>query len=112
MEAGLEADVSLFDDALNEIAISMGAPDDRQSSALSPRVWRLMEAARIAVIYFPDAAREMEKAAGPALDLVKEIMSALVNVPEHLSCRFYSELSSRLDTLASRRAFSDLRGDR
>ena len=91
-------DAKLFDSALEAISIDVNA-NARDNT--DPRAWRLMEAARIAALYFPEAARAMEQAAGPALAVIKEVV-ATSDIPEHLSARFFQSLSERMDATAKR----------
>jgi transcriptional regulator with XRE-family HTH domain len=76
----------------------------------TPQEWRLMQAVRIAIRLFPENVRAIEKAAGPAVALVDEILrSADAAV---LGPAFYAGLEQRLNELANQRAFEILKQER
>jgi hypothetical protein len=86
-----------------------GGPSRFEPSVLIPTYtpfqWRLMQAARIAMNFFPDVARAMEEAAGPALDLVDEIMADAAMGERKVSVQFYNNLETQLDERAARKVF-------
>jgi hypothetical protein len=112
---GLIEESRLFSEA--QAAIRFNAyrrPDLAAETTTAPRYtpqeWRLMHAARIAIRLYPESARAIEKAAGPALALVDEILlSADAAV---LGPLFYTELEKRLNELADRQAFEALKQER
>jgi transcriptional regulator with XRE-family HTH domain len=75
--------------------------------AHSPQEWRMMQAGWIAVRVYPEIVQAIEKAAGPALAIVDEVLRS--SHPTTLDAQFYSELERRLITLAERRAFEKLK---
>jgi hypothetical protein len=81
------------------------------SATYSPQEWRLMHAARIAIRLYPEQARAMEKAAGPALALVDEVLRS-VDAGPILGQAFYTNLEQRLNEFADRRAFETLKQER
>jgi DNA-binding transcriptional regulator YiaG len=73
-------------------------------SIRSLREWRLLFAARLAMLYYPEQAAAMEKAAGAAIALVDEVLSkADENQID------YALFEREIFTLADRRQFSDLK---
>ena len=70
-----------------------------------------MQAARIAIRHYPENARAIEKAAGPALGLVDELLRS-ADATAVLSPTFYTDLEQRLTVLADRRAFETLKQER
>jgi transcriptional regulator with XRE-family HTH domain len=76
----------------------------------SPLEWRLMQAARVAIRLYPESARAIEKAAGPALGLVDEVLRSADAAD--LTPEFYEGLERRLTLLADRRAFENLKQEK
>jgi hypothetical protein len=76
----------------------------------TPQQWRLMQAARLAVLYFPDAAVRMEQAASPVLKLVDRIIQEVDPEMTHqeFAPNFYLDLEHRLSDRAGREAFRQL----
>jgi len=120
--AGRMDEMELFNQAVREELAPVATPEEietitgRQSitgvahiksATPDPRVWRLMQTARIAAEYFPDAARVMEQAAGVALVVVNEVIAA-APPPNPADDRFYRELERQLDALAAKKAFAAL----
>ena len=66
--------------------------------------WRLMHAAGIAALYYPEVAIAMEQAAGPAMALVDEAIRQYANEPVSGGLGFANQLARLLETLASQRA--------
>jgi transcriptional regulator with XRE-family HTH domain len=112
------AEEKLFQEALIEQSGSLPRHVIEPSIVIQtyrPHVWRLMQAARIAIDFFPETARAMEKAAGPALDLVDEIFGEVATEGTNFSApNFYSDLETRLSELAARKLFQQFQkgGDR
>jgi transcriptional regulator with XRE-family HTH domain len=105
-DAGCVVEEQLFFDAL--MALPGGPPRFEPSVMIpthTPAQWRLMQAARIAMNFFPDMARAIEEAARPALDLVDEIMEGAALGERRVSVQFYADLESKLDELAARKIF-------
>src|SRR4029434_6856029 len=76
----------------------------------TPHEWRLMHTARIAVRFYPEQARAIEQAAGPALSVVDEILSSAD--PANLQdVGFYLELEERVNRLAEQLSFARFRKD-
>jgi hypothetical protein len=76
-----------------------------------PNEWRLMQAARIAVNFFPDTVHAIEQAAGPALELVDKIM-ATATIDDQIDGYFYDFLEQLLSVLAARQQFENLKKER
>jgi hypothetical protein len=72
----------------------------------TPQQWRLMIAAKLAVMYFPETATAMEQAAGHVQALVDEVIST---APENLRPDFYVRMEQRLNEVARRQAFVNLK---
>jgi transcriptional regulator with XRE-family HTH domain len=114
-EFGDESQV--FDDAISEELGTLATPAEIEAittatkqvmiDAPSPRVWRMIQIARIAAKYFPLDAREMEAAGGQALAVVNEIIAA-APPPDAADTRFYAELERQLDALAAKKVFAAL----
>jgi transcriptional regulator with XRE-family HTH domain len=105
-DAGCVIEEQVFYDALMALP---GGPSRFEPTvmvpAFTPLQWRLMQAARIAMNFFPDVARAMEEAARPALDLVDEIMAEAAAGDRRVSVQFYANLETKLDELAARKIF-------
>jgi transcriptional regulator with XRE-family HTH domain len=122
-DAGLAKDEELFNEALNAHPSSPPRPrpqfdppwldpSTRPPDPPTPTLdeWKLMAAARVAVRFYRDNARAMEKAAGPALDLVTEVLRSAPAVGR-IDASFYRDLEKKLDELATRRVLEGLRKD-
>jgi transcriptional regulator with XRE-family HTH domain len=105
-DAGCNVEEQLFFDAAMALP---GGPSRFESSVMvpshTPLQWRLMQAGRIAMNFFPDVARAMEEAARPALDLVDQIMAEEALGERKVSVQFYRDLETKLDELAARKIF-------
>jgi transcriptional regulator with XRE-family HTH domain len=78
------------------------------SYALAVPQWRLMAAAFIAPVYYPEIASAMEKAAGEALELVDEALR-LADAESQSGQALYEEIERILRRLAEERALKHLR---
>jgi transcriptional regulator with XRE-family HTH domain len=105
-DAGCSLEEKVFFDALMALP---GGPSRFESSVMipthTPLQWRLMQAARIAMNFFPDVAVAMQEAGRPALDLVDEIMTEAALGERNVSVQFYRDLEIKLDALAARKIF-------
>jgi transcriptional regulator with XRE-family HTH domain len=107
-DAGLNVEEKVFRDAA--LALPGGSSRFEPSIMMptySPLEWRLMQASRIALSYFPDVARDIEQAAGPALDLVDEILADAALGEGRPTAQFYSNLETQLNERAARKLFKD-----
>jgi transcriptional regulator with XRE-family HTH domain len=66
--------------------------------------WRLMHAAAIAIQYFPEVARAIEDAAGPAIAIVDEAIHEYGRQPAASGLGVHVQLARVLTSLAERRA--------
>jgi transcriptional regulator with XRE-family HTH domain len=66
--------------------------------------WRLMHAAAIAILYYPESVHAIEQAAGPALALVDEAIRQYADQPTAPGLGFHDQLARQLMTLADQRA--------
>lgn len=117
---GLTEESRVFDEARQRVrfnAFRSSEPWPRRSSpsswrpgiliAGSPQEWRMMQAAWIAVRVYPEIVQAIEKAAGPALAIVDEVLQSAH--PTVLNAEFYVELEEQLVALVERRAFEKLK---
>lgn len=70
--------------------------------------WRLMAAARTACMYFPETVAAIEKAAGPAMELVDEVLST----SEYVDPMNYSGLDFDIHSLGERRTLEALKQEK
>jgi transcriptional regulator with XRE-family HTH domain len=100
------------EDVFRQAAMALpGGPSRFEPSVMvasySPLEWRLMQAARIALAYFPDVGRAIEQAAGPALDLVDEILADAALGERKVTAQFYANLETQLNQRAAQKLFKD-----
>ena len=74
--------------------------------------WRLMHAAGVAALYYPEIAIAIERAAGPALTLVDEAIRLYANEPVSSGLGFANQLALVLETLLERRALERFREEK
>ena len=79
--------------------------------AFSLPQWRLMSAARIAALYYPEVASAIEKAAGQALALVDEAIRQ-ADSQNLTGSALYEEIERRLRSLAEQRALEQFKKER
>jgi hypothetical protein len=105
LDAGLNAEAQLFDDALSHHPSSPPRPASAKPE--TPQQWRLMQCARVASLFYPSEAEAIAKVASRSLAVVDEIIAGAGDGP--LDSRFYSDLESRIISLAARRVFENLK---
>jgi transcriptional regulator with XRE-family HTH domain len=112
-DCGLTAEADLFTEAQSQVRFRSyrGPISEGAGAVYSPQEWRLMHVARIALRLYPEHARAIEKAAGPAVGLVDEILRS-VDDCSTLDAAFYADLEQRLNEIADRRAFENLKQER
>jgi transcriptional regulator with XRE-family HTH domain len=112
-ERGLTVEADLFIEAQTQVRwrAYRGPTSEGTEPVYSPQEWRLMHAARIAVRLYPEHARAIEDAAGPAVGLVDEVLRS-VDAGSTLDAAFYADLEQRLNELADRRALESLKQGR
>jgi transcriptional regulator with XRE-family HTH domain len=74
--------------------------------------WRLMHAAGIAALYYPETASAIEQAAGPALALVDDAIRQLADEPTSAGLGFHDQLVRLLMTLAEHRALEQFKQEK
>jgi transcriptional regulator with XRE-family HTH domain len=112
--AGMKQEEELFNQALGVLPPRAATPTQVWGGPISylmldfdtPQQWRLMIAAKLAMLYFPDTAARMEQAATDVMMLIDEVVSA---APENLRPDIYVRMEERLRELARQRAFTGLK---
>jgi transcriptional regulator with XRE-family HTH domain len=108
-DAGLEKETNLFAAALEERPVPLSR--DALMLRLSPSLWRAMQIARIAEVFFPEEARAIAEAAPNARAAVDEVISSpvisSVVSSERFDSKFYMALERGLDAVAERKAFEN-----
>jgi hypothetical protein len=110
-DRGLSEESRLFDEARMKVrwnAYRRPNLPEATAPVYSPAEWRLMQSVRIAIRLYPESVRAIEKAAGPALALVDEVLRS-AEAAVALGPAFYIDLEQRLTLLADQRALEAVR---
>jgi hypothetical protein len=106
-DAGLVKEYDELRNAYDESIKGMGPPvtSSEPGAIHSLKQWRLMAAARIALLYYPERVAAIEQALGPALELVDTVLR---NADETQKLQ-YAALDYDIDVLGERRALEELK---
>ncbi len=105
-DKGLTDEKHLFHNAYEEFARARNPDFDRNVAQRigSLREWRLSFAARLAILYFPEIATALERAAGPALAIIDNV---LADAPEDSAGGPYERFEREAFLLAEREVLKD-----